>query len=165
MCIAKWNVSWVSGLIFGTFLLTFYLEPQPCKPGYLNHSSMKVWLEKETEKQVPTNCVIFGSACMESRKACWDDAFCFRLSYLKITEHSANVFQIDKCNIGFSVFSNNTFLNLKSSDWFFCCRWRIVYVSFVVFLSSPDDQKRRFFRNISISSSLTKIYWVAVLWM
>jgi hypothetical protein len=38
-------------------------------------------------------------------------------------------------------------------------------VSFVVFLSSPDDQKRRFFRNISISSSLTKIYWVAVLWM
>jgi len=50
MCIAKWNVSWASGLIFGTFLLTFYLEPEPCKPGYLDHSSMKVWLEKETEE-------------------------------------------------------------------------------------------------------------------
>jgi hypothetical protein len=80
MCIAKWNVSWASGLILGTFLLTFCLEPEPCKPRYLNHSSMKVWLEKETEKQVPTNCVIFGSACMESRKACWDGGFCFRLS-------------------------------------------------------------------------------------
>lgn len=160
MCIAKWNVSWASGLIFGTFLLTFCLEPEPCKPRYLNHSSMKVWLEKETEKQVPTNCVIFGSACMESRKACWDDAFCFRLSQnnLLMSSRLINVMMV-------SQFFPTTHFWIWNLLIDFSVAGEELFVSFVVFLSSPVDQKRRFLRNTSISSSLTKIYWVAVLWM
>ncbi len=67
-------------------------------------------LTRERNRGISTNnCVTFDSACMESRKACWDNTFCFRLSYLKITEHFANVFQIDKCNVDCSVFPTTHF--------------------------------------------------------